>query len=316
MRGGSTSASSDSQTQTAGLDGSTLHQPRQVSYGSCFEYSLPFVVCCCPCCCHPTILQGGSLERVGGRLEYQQLPANSLLGGNRFGHEHEDLDPTPKAPSEPFRFTPSLLDPNSSAFAAFANQPPPGLFTPTPGGGNTLYSTHSHHDLQTPNVGISIGTPLSLPNTSTAMPRPTAGDIHDYNPQTIQPHQFHNYQPFTQSLHSGYLDPSHYHRPPSGPGSPMDVGDGADMMHEPGPLDGPPLDASALMSLEGKQYDHELAPHSSSERFVIWIFFSPSTVIFIAHHSFPHYPHPSRQLKLHRFFFFLSFKVTNIWIYM
>lgn len=54
----------------------------------------------------------------------------------------------------------------------------------------------------------------------------------------------------------------------------MDVGDGVDIMGGPGPLDGPPLDASVLMSLEGKQYDHELAPHSSSERFVLFFFSS------------------------------------------
>ena len=52
-----------------------------------------------------------------------------------------DLDPTPKASTEvPFRFTPSLLDPNSSPFAAFAAQPP-GYYTPTPGGSSTLGSS-------------------------------------------------------------------------------------------------------------------------------------------------------------------------------
>lgn len=50
----------------------------------------------------------------------------------------------------------------------------------------------------------------------------------------------------------------------------MDVGDGVDIMGGSGPLGGSQLDASALMSLEGKQYDHELAPHSSSERFVLF----------------------------------------------
>ena len=49
-----------------------------------------------------------------------------------------DLDPTSKASTGvPFRFTPSLLDPNSSAFAAFAAQPP-GYYTPTPTGSSTL----------------------------------------------------------------------------------------------------------------------------------------------------------------------------------
>lgn len=45
----------------------------------------------------------------------------------------------------------------------------------------------------------------------------------------------------------------------------MDVGDGVDIMGGPGPLD-----AGVLMTLEGKQYDHELAPRSSSERFVLF----------------------------------------------
>ncbi|KAI5842575.1 CP2 transcription factor-domain-containing protein [Morchella snyderi] len=46
----------------------------------------------------------------------------------------------------------------------------------------------------------------------------------------------------------------------------MDVGETADGL-EAGPLDGPQMDSNALMSLEGKQYDHELAPVSSAERF-------------------------------------------------
>lgn len=64
----------------------------------------------------------------------------------------------------------------------------------------------------------------------------------------------------------------------------MDVGD-ADVM-EPGPLDGPPLDANTLMSLEGKQYDHELAPVSSAERFVLFLFVGISaSSIFTVYHS-------------------------------
>lgn len=58
----------------------------------------------------------------------------------------------------------------------------------------------------------------------------------------------------------------------------MDVGDGVDIMGGPGPLD-----AGVMMSLEGKQYDHELAPHSSSERFVL--FFSLSIDLLCYLHS-------------------------------
>ncbi|KAI5855361.1 CP2 transcription factor-domain-containing protein [Tricharina praecox] len=155
---------------------------------------------------------------------------------------HEDLDPTPRgAPAEPFRFTPSLtpsvfMDPTSAAFAAFANQPP-GLFTPTPGvNGSSTYGTGNPmagvavttHGLETPSIGISIGTPLSLSNGTTLPPSSTG-----FVPPTIQPHQFQNYQPFAQPMHNGYLNPSQYEqRPPSGPGSPMDITGGGDMMSD------------------------------------------------------------------------------------
>lgn len=63
-----------------------------------------------------------------------------------------DLDPTPKASSgAPFRFTPSLLDPNSHAFAAFAEQPP-AYYTPTPGAsalGFQAYEMVNSHNFTT-----------------------------------------------------------------------------------------------------------------------------------------------------------------------
>ncbi|KAL7272475.1 hypothetical protein RUND412_004717, partial [Rhizina undulata] len=182
-----------------------------------------------------------------------------------FVHDHEDLDPTPKAPSEPFRFTPSLLDPTSAAFAAFANQPA-GLFTPTPNGANNY--NHSHQELDSPNVGISIGTPLSLPN-ATSMPPPTTNSMHDFAPQTIQPQQFHNYHPFTQPLQAPYLNAVQYTgRPPSAPGSPMDMGEGVDIMADAPLLDGNSIiDGGPMMSLAGKQYDHEQASITTTERF-------------------------------------------------
>lgn len=64
-----------------------------------------------------------------GHLNHSMYP---LFGVKSDGARY-DIDPTPKASGAPFRFTPSLLDPNSSAFAAFAAQPP-GYYTPTPGG--------------------------------------------------------------------------------------------------------------------------------------------------------------------------------------
>ena len=75
-------------------------------------------------------------------------------------HSVYDMDPTPKAGAS-FRFTPSLLDPNSSAFAAFANQPP-GYYTPTPGG-----STYGLHSFELGSQSETYNTPdsVSHPNS-------------------------------------------------------------------------------------------------------------------------------------------------------
>ena len=74
-----------------------------------------------------------------------------------------DLDPTPKASTEvQFRFTPSLLDPNSSAFVAFAAQPP-GYYTPTPGGSSTLGFRSYEFSSEHPSVQYSRFTVPSEP---------------------------------------------------------------------------------------------------------------------------------------------------------
>ncbi|KAF8461043.1 CP2 transcription factor-domain-containing protein [Kalaharituber pfeilii] len=194
-------------------------------------------------------LQDSALNQP--RLDTLSSPGN-WLSGNILTSKgsiryHEDLDPTPRAPGEPFRFTPSLLDPNSSAFAAFANQPP-GYYTPTPNAPNGL--TNHVNDIPTPSVGISIGTPLALSNTMTMAPV-TATDL-SFAPQTIQPQQFQNYLPFTQPLHPQYVEPA-FDRPPSGPGSPMDLGGAGELEIQP------------MLQMYGKQYEHEHAPLSAEK---------------------------------------------------
>jgi len=77
-------------------------------------------------------------------------------------HSVYDMDPTPKAGAG-FRFTPSLLDPNSSAFAAFANQPP-GYYTPTPGG--STYGLHTY-ELATQSETYHTPDSVSHPHQST-----------------------------------------------------------------------------------------------------------------------------------------------------
>jgi len=106
---------------------------------------------------------------------------------------------TPKPFSDQWRLTPSLMDPNSFAFSAFANQPP-GYYTPTPGGFNTFYHSSAAGDLHTPGMGMN--TPLSMPHSLHGMqaPDPTL-HFGPFNPQLLHPHQaFHDaFQ--TQSHH-------------------------------------------------------------------------------------------------------------------
>ncbi|KAI1325997.1 CP2 transcription factor-domain-containing protein [Xylariaceae sp. FL0255] len=111
-----------------------------------------------------------------------------------------DQDPTPRASGAEWRFTPSMLDPTSFAFSSFANQPP-GYYTPTPGGTNTLYHPQAG-DLHTPSLalGMGLGTPLSLPTSDgTVHAGQNLMDLSHFQP-TMAPHQFHpNFNPFIQA---------------------------------------------------------------------------------------------------------------------
>jgi hypothetical protein len=200
----------------------------------------------------------------------------TAVPSHRFS-DHEDLDPTPRAPAEPFRFTPGLtpsafMDPTSNAFAVFANQPP-NLFTPTPqadAGANFNVTTPmpsngvaTTHDLQTPNIGISLGDPLVNGSSLTS-----SADAAAYASQTIQPHQFSNYQPFSQSIQNQFLNPSQYDlRPPSGPGSPMDVSGSEELISDPMSINlttmAPP------MPLDEKQFNQISQLLPSSDRLVL-----------------------------------------------
>jgi hypothetical protein len=149
------------------------------------------------------------LSAVSGPERYRQaltsvddgaLYANAVLPQRAQGLGQEafrDQDPTPKA--EPWRFTPSLLDPNSYSFSSFANQPP-GYYTPTPGGTNTLYHPQAG-DLHTPTIGLGmgLGTPLSMPTTEAALHSGIPlGDVSSFQ-HGMHPHQFqHHFNPFIQ----------------------------------------------------------------------------------------------------------------------
>ncbi|KAH8888609.1 hypothetical protein GQ53DRAFT_243055 [Thozetella sp. PMI_491] len=127
-----------------------------------------------------------------------QVPGAPQDRAQSISHEaFRDQDPTPRASNEPWRFTPSLLDPNSFSFASFANQPP-GYYTPTPGGTNTLYHPQAG-DLHTPSLALGMGlnTPLSMPTTEGGMATGPTMDMAAFH-HGFHPHHFQNFNPFIQ----------------------------------------------------------------------------------------------------------------------
>lgn len=118
----------------------------------------------------------------------------------------KDVDATPKPFADTWRLTPSLMDPNSFAFAAFANQPP-GYYTPTPGGFNTLYHSQAG-DLHTPGMAtmhMQHFNPQMLHHPH-LFQDPFGQHHHQQQPQPQQPPQ-QTFAPhaFLQHQDSGYV---------------------------------------------------------------------------------------------------------------
>ena len=123
-------------------------------------------------------------QDIGHLTQSMYPPFGVMSDGARY-----DLDPTPRAAGSPFRFTPSLLDPNSSPFAAFANQPP-GYYTPTPGGSSLGFQSYE--------MAVSTQT-FSTPD-SLSHPNPNAMSVSSI------------FQPHLQNFdHSNYM---HFRHPP------------------------------------------------------------------------------------------------------
>ncbi|KAJ3514316.1 hypothetical protein NM208_g15076 [Fusarium decemcellulare] len=150
---------------------------------------------------------GANIPRAASQLKIELKPHGSCANRNfsvrsqGIGQDvFRDQDPTPRATNDPWRFTPSLLDPNSMSFANFANAPP-GYYTPTPGGTNTLFHPQAG-DLHTPTMGLGMGlnTPLSMPTSGDVMqPGPSQAVMDMTGFQALQPHQFHHFNPFIQA---------------------------------------------------------------------------------------------------------------------
>ncbi|EDN95155.1 hypothetical protein SS1G_11030 [Sclerotinia sclerotiorum 1980 UF-70] len=151
------------------------------------------------------LYEGGNSSTHSSKLLQREELGIALLSTfqmfrNRVGGEEiKDLDPTPRAQQEPWRFTPSLLD-NNFTFNAFSNGTPVPFYTPTPGAANTLYHNQAG-DLHTPGMGMGmgLGTPLSLPTSTDGLHAHTMMDMSHFG-HHLPPH-FQNFNPFAHPHH-------------------------------------------------------------------------------------------------------------------
>ena len=153
-------------------------------------HTLCYASCLCDSYVHPTL----------------QRSRETLLTVDLHAHcrdlipEHDEMknhDSTPQGNQDPWRFTPSLMDTNSFAFASLANQPP-GYYTPTPGGTHTWYHNRAG-DLHTPGMAMGIGTPLSLPTTADAVNVGSIGGVQGFAPAQLAANQFSTFRAFAGS---------------------------------------------------------------------------------------------------------------------
>ncbi|PGH15417.1 hypothetical protein AJ79_02393 [Helicocarpus griseus UAMH5409] len=80
--------------------------------------------------------------------------------------ENKAAEPTPKGLPDQWRFTPSIMDPNSYAFTSLANQPST-YYSTTPTGMGMSGNNHVP-DLSTPGMTLNLLTPLTIPPASSA----------------------------------------------------------------------------------------------------------------------------------------------------
>lgn len=168
------------------------------------------------------------------------------------------LTPGRATAAEQWRFTPSMFDTNFT-FGSFLNGPP-GYYTPTPGGMNTVYHNHTAGDLHTPGMAFQLGTPLSMPMADGPLHPPPAFDMQTFNPSFFQTH-------FQNPQHS---QPSHYPAHPTAYHPSILVHQDSGYANEKTPEH--ELDANRGIGMEGLlgsnvQAENKIAP-PSSEKFV------------------------------------------------
>ena len=128
------------------------------------------------------------------------------LNDRQFGdHEGNNDHDAGLGETDQWRFTPSMLDPNSFAFTSFANQHSDG-FTPNLGGymGGVIHNQAG--DVHTPSMAFGLGTPLSISTAENHSHSASAINMQSFHPHLLQS------QPFQ---HSHLLDQQQSYAPSS-----------------------------------------------------------------------------------------------------
>ena len=143
-----------------------------------------------------------------------QLTNNTLVAfdSRQFGDQDttKDQDSGFGEPDH-WRFTPSILDTNSFAFASFVNHHSSD-FGSTPGGTNTVFHNNQAGDLHTPGMGFQLGTPLSVPNSAGQSDTTVAIDMQGFHTQLLHSQTFQNPSHFTPQ--QSYAPSSFTHQDP------------------------------------------------------------------------------------------------------
>ena len=145
------------------------------------------------------------------RCDRMKNSTNTYFPNNRHFGDSDMLKDHDAGLGEPdhWRFTPSMLDTNSFAFASFANQHTED-YTPTFSGSINGVVHNQAGDLHTPGMAFGLGTPLSISNSESHTSPASAIDLHGFHPHLLHSQPLHNSDLFAQQ--QSYAPSTFVHR--------------------------------------------------------------------------------------------------------
>lgn len=179
-----------------------------------------------------------------------------------------DMDPTPRAVNDPWRFTPSLLDANAFSFNPLTpgvNSAQATYYPPTPGGSGTLLPPQAVEMHHPPGMAMTTGleTPLSVPTTlDIIQPSVEVPNMAGFPATAMEGLPIATYDPFAQAPppHGAYVSTEFLHH---------DTGYET-MDHDGSPMDSDPSEErmpTIASALHPQQLIGAHMVHPSAEKF-------------------------------------------------